>query len=135
MAAETVGTMMIVDHIAEMAIVTAMNKTEVAEAVRAVGQLKVLFPIISPFFSTIFPHFPPFAIFLSSFPPFFQFFDVILKSPLTVCKFQNLTATQIFREINFCRYGAFKNCQFRHFCILRILFLRNLTNFVMSGIA
>merc|ERR1719245_711221 len=33
--------MMIVDHITEMAIVTAMNKTEVAEAVRAVGQLKM----------------------------------------------------------------------------------------------
>ena len=72
-AAETVGTMMIVDHITEMAIVTAMNKTEVAEAVRAVGQLKVLFPIISPFFSTIFPHFPPFAIFCPLFPLFFNF--------------------------------------------------------------
>ena len=64
MAAETVGTMMIVDHITEMAIVTAMNKTEVAEAVRAVGQLKVLFP-------NFFPNFP---FFLSFFSPLFLFF-------------------------------------------------------------
>ena len=62
-AAETVGTMMIVDHITEMAIVTAMNKTEVAEAVRAVGQLKVLF---LPFF--------PFTHFFSVFQFFFLFF-------------------------------------------------------------
>ena len=88
-----------------------------------------------PLFFHNFSPFSSFCHFLSSFPPFFQFFDVILKSPLTVCKFQNLTATQIFREINFCRFGAFKNCQFRHFCMLRILVLRNLTNFVMSGIA
>ena len=43
-AAETVGTMTMVvnvDHITEMAIVTAINKIGMVEAIRAAGQLKV----------------------------------------------------------------------------------------------